>query len=106
MAQSRRNLDFAQEAMGSERGGEFRVQDLDRHLAVVLQVFREKHGGHAAATDLRVDPVAIGKRRADLLKQFGHEYPAVCAEDTWITTLPEGKNIESATGRVEPDGGK
>ena len=80
--------------MGSERGGEFRVQDLDRHLAVVLQVFREKHGGHAAATDLRVDPVAIGKRRADLLKQFGHEYPAVCAEDTWITTQPEGKKVK------------
>ena len=36
--QSRRVADLALEAVGTERGGEIGAEDLERHLAIVLQV--------------------------------------------------------------------
>ena len=52
--------DLAQEPLGAERVGEFGVEDLDRHGAVVLEVVREVDGGHAAVAELALDAVAVG----------------------------------------------
>lgn len=39
------------------------MQNLERHRAVVPEVFGQKHGGHAAAADLPLHAVAIGYAR-------------------------------------------
>jgi len=38
MLQRRGGLDFLDEPVGAEHGGEFGLQDLDRDLAIVLEV--------------------------------------------------------------------
>ena len=37
------------------------MQHLDRHIAIVLEVVREVHGGHAAGAEFPLERVAIGK---------------------------------------------
>ena len=50
MLELRRNLDLAQEASDAYGRGEALAKHLERDLALVLQVAREVHGGHAAAS--------------------------------------------------------
>ena len=59
MLQRRGGLDFHHEAVGADHGGELGLQDLERHLAVVLQVLGQVHGGHAALAELALDQVAV-----------------------------------------------
>ena len=61
MLQVSGGLDLGQEPRGADDCGEFRAQDLDGDLAVVLEVVREVHGGHAASAELALDPVAVGQ---------------------------------------------
>ena len=51
MAQVGRHLDLAEETLGPERVGQLRMQDLERHRAVVPLVARQVHGGHPAVTE-------------------------------------------------------
>ena len=53
--------DLGEEALGAELGGEIGMQQLDRHLAVVLEVVREIDRGHAARAELALDAVAVGE---------------------------------------------
>ncbi len=61
MAERRGGLDLHHEPLGADDGGELRLQDLERHLAVVLQVLGEVHGGHATLAEFALDAVAVGK---------------------------------------------
>ena len=61
MLQARGGLDLHQEALGAEHGGEFGLEDLHRHLAVVLEVLGEVDGGHAARAELALDQVTVGE---------------------------------------------
>ncbi len=54
-------LDLGEEPLGADDRGQLRVEDFDGDLAVVLQVLREVHGGHAALTQLPLDPIAVGE---------------------------------------------
>src|SRR5512143_4166789 len=60
MLKLRGRLDLAQESLTAEGGRELRVQDLDRDVAIVLEVVREINGCHAAGTKFALDAVAIG----------------------------------------------
>ena len=53
------DLDLFQESLGAEDGGELGAQHFHRHLAVVLDVMREEHRGHATGTEFVFDGVAI-----------------------------------------------
>ena len=53
--------DFAQEAVPAQRLREIVAEHLDRHLAVVLEVAREVHRGHAALAELALDAIAVGQ---------------------------------------------
>ena len=64
------SLDLAQEALGADGCGDLGVEHLDGHLAVVLEVVGEEHGGHAAATDLALDSVAIRQSVLQMLQQL------------------------------------
>ncbi len=56
--QPRGNLDFAQEALGTEGAREFRTQHFQGDPAVVADVPGLIHDGHSATADLAVNRVA------------------------------------------------
>ncbi len=58
MVEARRDPDLAGEAVGAEQGAELWAEDLDGHLAVVLEVVGQPDGGHAAAAELALEAVA------------------------------------------------
>ena len=53
------NFNLASESSGSEQAGDFTTQDLQRHGAIVEQVFRQVHGRHPAVSQLPLQPVAL-----------------------------------------------
>lgn len=59
--------DLPGEAVSPERRGELRPEHLQGHPTVVLQVSRQIHGGHPAATELPLDVVSLGE---DLAHSF------------------------------------
>ena len=58
MLEVRRDLDLAEEPFGPDDGTQFRLQDLQGHLPVVLEVLRQVHGGHTALAEHSLDLVA------------------------------------------------
>ena len=66
MGKPRRDLDLAQEALGTQGLCQLGAQDLDRHPALVLGVLRLEDEGHAAPPQLTLQPVA---RRQDVDKR-------------------------------------
>jgi hypothetical protein len=67
-----RELDFALEALGTERGGQFRMQDLQGDWAVVPEIVGQKYGGHAASPELALDAVAISQTWLEPLAKICH----------------------------------
>jgi hypothetical protein len=63
--EARRGLDFRDEALGAQHGGELGLEDLECHLAVVFQILGEIDRGHAALAELTLDAVAIGQSGAE-----------------------------------------
>ena len=55
------DVDLAEEPLGAQRRGELGPQDLERDLAVVLEVVGEVDGGHAALAELALDAVAAAE---------------------------------------------
>ena len=76
VVQLRDVTDLPQEAVGRDRDGELRVQDLDRDLLPALVVGAED-GGVPAPAHRRDDGVAVAQRLADPLDQVvgGHPRP-------------------------------
>jgi hypothetical protein len=61
MVQLRCDLDLEQEAVVRDRGGDVWLEDLYRDIAPMLEVLGKVDRGHAAATELAFDHVAIGE---------------------------------------------
>jgi hypothetical protein len=55
------DLDLGQKPLAADDGGELGVQHLDGHLAAVLHVFGQIHGGHAALSQLALETVTVGQ---------------------------------------------
>ena len=55
MLQGRRGLDLDDEPLSAEDRGQFRFENLDRDLAVVLEIVREIDRRHAASAELALD---------------------------------------------------
>ncbi len=55
-----------------ERGREFGLQHLKRHLALVLEVLGEIDGRHPTATELALDGVAVAQGGLQTVKRVGH----------------------------------
>ena len=60
MLQLGRDPDLAQEPFGAEHRGEFGMQHLHGHLAIVLDVVRQKNRGHPTAANLPLDRIRPG----------------------------------------------
>ena len=52
--------DLGEEPLGADDGGQFGPQHLDRHAAIVPDVLRQVHGGHAALAELTLEAVSVG----------------------------------------------
>jgi len=61
--QLRGNADLAQEAIPAKQRGEFLAENLDRDIAIVFDVVREIHGGHATGAEFTLDAVAAREGR-------------------------------------------
>ncbi len=72
--ESRGDADLAQEPFARDGLGQFRMQHLDRDLAMMLEIVREEHGGHAAGAELALDAVAVGERSGEAgeVSRCGH----------------------------------
>jgi hypothetical protein len=68
--------DFAEESLGG--GGELGPHHLERHLAVVFQVFGEIDCGHATAAQLALERVAIRQGFLEASQLVRHRPPVVC----------------------------
>ena len=55
------DADFAEEPVGTEGGGQFGMQHLERDRPIVLEVVGQEDGGHAPAAGLTLD--GVGARR-------------------------------------------
>src|SRR5262245_48072642 len=62
MVEAGGDLDLALEAVGSQRGGQRRPVDLERHPTVVLEVPGQVDGTHPAPAQLPLDQIAVPKR--------------------------------------------
>jgi len=101
MLQARGDLDLLREARGAECGGEIGTQDLDRHLAVVLEVFGEIHRSHATGAEFALDAVPAGERGVQAGDGVSHEAePRVC----WGTDLLFAKRLEVSEILLAPGG--
>ena len=87
-------LDFLQKSLDAEYRDQLRLQDLERHGAVMFPVLRQVHCGHAADAELSTDIVAVGQGSGKASKFVGHgkemwRYPHDCANQeppAWIRT--------------------
>jgi hypothetical protein len=70
--QVRRRLDFGQETLGSDDGGQLRLEDLEGDLSTVLQVVGEVDGGHPAFAELALDAVAVDQGGGEAGGDVGH----------------------------------
>ena len=60
MLQPRRGADFGEEALTAQYCAQVGMP-LDRHIALVFDVVREIHRGHAAGAEFPLDAVAVGE---------------------------------------------
>ena len=72
MLQRRSGLDLDDEPLGAEHRGQLGLEHLERDLAVVLEVLRQKHRGHAALTEFALDAIAVGERGGEAGKRVSH----------------------------------
>ena len=61
---------------GPSVGGQLRVEHLERHRPVVLEIPSEIHRRHAAAAELALDHVAVCQCGGELALEIGHQVPA------------------------------
>ncbi len=61
MLQTSGDVDLAQEALGSDRGGEVWMEHFERHGAIMPDVVRQVYDGQTpAAAELALDRVTVG----------------------------------------------
>jgi len=66
------DLDLAEEAVRTQRGGQLGAQDLERHFAAVLEILREIHRRHPALSQLALQAIAVGQGVGQSGRNVGH----------------------------------
>jgi hypothetical protein len=72
MLQPGREADLPLEALGSERGGQVQVQELERHRPVMTEVLSQPDRGHPAPAELTLERVAVSQSRSQRCYRIGH----------------------------------
>jgi hypothetical protein len=73
MLQASGQLDFPLKALGAERRGQLRMEDLQRNRPVMAQVMGEIHRRHTTAPEFALDTVAVDKGRSQLIVQVYYQ---------------------------------
>ncbi len=76
MLQAGGDPDLLEESLRSERGGELGAQDLERDGPIVPEIVGEVDHGHAAAAELALDALPVGKSATQAVRH-AHEAPVV-----------------------------
>ena len=66
------DLDLRQKPLGPDNRSQIRLQDLEGHLPVVLEVIGQVDRGHAALTELTLDGVAAFEGCVQASDWIGH----------------------------------
>jgi hypothetical protein len=72
MLEAGSQFDLALEAFGTERDGQFRMQDLQGDRTVVPDIMGQKYSGHAATPELALNAVAIGEATLEPVAKIYH----------------------------------
>ena len=72
MLESRSDPDLPLETFRPKAGHELGVQHLERDQAVVLEIAREIHRGHATPAELALDEIAVAESVPELACDVGH----------------------------------
>ena len=70
--QPRGGADLGEKPFAAKRRTKVGVQHLDRDIALMLDVVREIHGGHAAGAEFARDAIAVGEGAGETVKWRGH----------------------------------
>lgn len=76
MLKLRRRLDLSQKPLSTKRGGEVRMQYLDRYVAIMLEIVSEIDSGHAADPDLAGDSVSTLESSRKTWQDVAHMTPS------------------------------
>src|SRR5688572_19030262 len=71
MMQVGEDLDLTEKALCTERRGDIGTENLDRHVAMVLEIACEIYRGHRAASELAIDGIAVAEGRSEALEGGG-----------------------------------
>jgi hypothetical protein len=72
-------LDLAEEAVGTEDGGQLGTEDLETDGTMVFEVGGQIDRGHAAAAEFPLDPVAVRESGGQALEVRAHRPRASCS---------------------------
>lgn len=72
MLEIRRDLDLGQKAIGSEHGTQFRIQNLERDLPIMLEIAGQINRGHTAGADQMIDSISGAQRIGELFTNIHH----------------------------------
>ncbi len=72
MLQGRFDLNFAQEPLGADGGGELRAQNFERYVTVVMEVAGEVDTGHPPPSESALDRIAAQEGRLKAILQVAH----------------------------------
>ena len=88
MLELRGGGDLLHEAVGAQDGGQLGLEDLDGHLAVVLEVLGQVDRGHPALAQLPLDAVAVRQGGGQAIGSLAHEPPFASsfAGQFWTST--------------------
>ena len=87
------DLDFLQEALGSQRGGQFRTEHLDGDLAVVPEVVGKIDRGHPARAELAIKAVAIAQRAPKVVDWLRHRTAPPAGSSALIVWCDVGPTV-------------
>ena len=72
MIELRADADLLEEALGAKHRCEIRPEDLECHLAIVLQVLGEIDRSHPARTEFALERIAVDKSESQSGEKIGH----------------------------------
>ena len=98
MLQRRSGLDLLHKPLGAEYGREFRLEQLERDLAIVFEIVAQVHRGHAAFAEMAENTIAAVERGVEAVGLCGHEL-MVRMKARQRSTVPHERCVRQRSAR-------
>jgi hypothetical protein len=89
------DMDLAGEPVGSHRGGQLGAEDLEGDVAVVLEVVRQVHGGHAADPDFTLNAIAAAEGGSETWRSVSHGWQQTTGYEAPALLFPLARLYEA-----------